>query len=49
MRYRMNPINDDTRRALRDAPDYWLGWYTIKSVAVVGLAAWIGYLYGRRR
>lgn len=49
LRRQRNPIGDDTRRALRDAPDYWITWYTVKSLALVGMAAWVGYLYGRRR
>jgi hypothetical protein len=42
-------ISNSTRRALAAAPEYWLHWYTIKSLALVGAAAWIGYLYGSRK
>jgi hypothetical protein len=36
-----------TRRAMRDNPDYWLGWYTFKSLALVGAVGVIGYLIGK--
>ncbi len=37
----------DTRRAMRQAPDYWLKWYTAKSVGLGVAVGIIGYLIGR--
>jgi hypothetical protein len=38
----------DTRRAMREHPDYWIGWYTFKSLALVGAVAYAAYLAGCR-
>lgn len=40
-------LSDDTRRALLDHPDYWLSWYTFKSLALVGAVGVVGYLLGK--
>jgi hypothetical protein len=41
--------SDDTKRAMRENPDYWLSWYTFKSLALVAAIGTIGYMAGDRR
>ena len=38
-----------TLRAMRSAPNYWLAWYTAKSLAAAGFAALAAYLVGKER
>lgn len=52
MRYRRCRSRDlgdsiDTRRAMRVAPDYWLKWYTAKSIGLGIAVGIIGYLLGK--
>ncbi len=44
---RLGQASDDTLYAMASAPDYWLAWYTAKSLALVGAVGVIGYLLGR--
>ena len=37
----------ETRRAMRVAPDYWLKWYTAKSLGLGVAVGIIGYLLGK--
>lgn len=41
--------SDDARTAIQANPDYFVWWYTAKSMALVGALAWVAYLYGTRR
>jgi len=41
--------SDDTRRAMSEHPDYWLSWYTFKSLALVAAIGTVGYLVGDRK
>ena len=38
-----------TLRAMRAAPNYWLAWYTTKSLAAAGFAALAASLVGKER
>lgn len=39
-------FREDGAKALEASPDYFLTWYTLKSVALVGAIAWGAYLLG---
>ena len=38
---------DATREAMMKDPDYWLRWYTFKSLALVAAVAGLAYMIGR--
>jgi hypothetical protein len=38
---------DDARRAITSAPDYFVRWYTIKSVGLGVLGAGLAFMLGR--
>jgi hypothetical protein len=40
-------MTDDTRQALLANPEYWLKWYTFKSLALVAAVAGVAYLLGK--
>jgi hypothetical protein len=40
-------IKEDTKRAIQENPEYWIRWYTFKSLALVGAIGFIGFLVGR--
>lgn len=39
--------SDDTRRAMQSNPDYWIAWYTFKSLALVAVIGALGYQLGK--
>jgi hypothetical protein len=41
------PIDAQTRLAMAIAPDYWLRWYSLKSLLLVGAVALLAYQLGR--
>lgn len=38
---------EDTKLAMATAPDYWLAWYSFKSIALVGVACALAYYVGK--
>ena len=40
-------LQDETRLAMQTAPGYWLAWYSMKSMLLVGVAAGLAYYVGR--
>lgn len=40
---------DDGKAALQASPDYFLKWYTAKSVGLVILACWLSYKLGQSK
>ncbi len=40
--------SDDARQAMTQNPDYFLWWYTVKSVGLGVVAAYAAYQLGRR-
>lgn len=38
---------DATRQAMAQNPDYWIKWYTFKSLALVAAVATAAYFIGR--
>lgn len=40
-------FTEDAQKAMAVAPKYWLAWYTIKSLALVGVAAAFAYRLGK--
>jgi hypothetical protein len=42
-------VDSDTRQAIQMHPDYWIQWYTAKSLALVVAVGAVGYLLGRRQ
>lgn len=38
---------EDNRQAMQANPDYWLKWYTFKSLALVAAVAGCAYLLGK--
>ncbi len=45
--YGFDGLTDDTQAAMQAAPGYWLAWYSIKSIALVGVVAWFAYYAGK--
>ncbi len=43
----MDSGQNQTIRAMQEAPNYWLAWYSFKSIALVGAVAWVAYLIGK--
>lgn len=46
MRY-LSGFSDDARKAITENPDYFVWWYTVKSVGLGLVAAYAAYLLGR--
>lgn len=40
---------DDAKKAIADNPDYFVWWYTVKSVGLGVVAAYAAYLIGKER
>jgi hypothetical protein len=40
-------FGDDARRAMEASPDYFVWWYTIKSVGLGAVAAGLAFMIGR--
>lgn len=40
-------FSDDAKAALQASPDYFLTWYTVKSVGLVIFACGLAYLLGK--
>ena len=40
-------FSDDGRKALQASPDYFLWWYTVKSVGLGVVAAGLAFMIGR--
>ena len=40
-------FSDDAKKAITDNPDYFVWWYTVKSVGLGIVAAYAAYLLGR--
>lgn len=38
---------EETKQAIQQNPDYWLKWYTFKSLALVAAVAGCAYLLGK--
>lgn len=38
----------DAKTAMQTNPDYFVWWYTAKSLALVAAAVYAAYLYGRQ-
>ena len=41
--------SDDARAAMEASPDYFMWWYTVKSLGLVAALAGVAYLWGTRR
>ncbi len=41
--------SDDAKDAMLDNPDYFIWWYTVKSVGLAALAYYVGKEHGRGR
>jgi hypothetical protein len=41
--------SDNAREAMQRAPDYFVWWYTVKSIGLGLAAGLVGYLIGRSR
>lgn len=41
--------SEDTRRAMQENPDYWIAWYTFKSLALVAVIGVLGYTLGKNK
>lgn len=39
----------NTEKAMASAPNYWLAWYTAKSLALVVAVAGLAYMVGKAR
>lgn len=39
--------SEETRQAMQLNPDYWLAWYTFKSLALVAAVSCVAYLMGK--
>lgn len=39
--------SEETRQAMLAAPDYWIRWYTFKSLALVAVVAAFSYTLGK--
>lgn len=49
MRYRaLGGWSDDAKKAITENPEYFVWWYSAKSMALVGALAWVAYLLGKR-
>jgi len=40
-------FSDDAKKAITENPDYFVWWYTVKSVGLGVVAAYAAYLLGR--
>lgn len=40
-------FTDDAKAAIAASPDYFVKWYTIKSILLVGVAAALAYTIGK--
>ena len=40
---------DDARKAISENPDYFVWWYTVKSVGLCAVATWLAYELGRKK
>ncbi|MBP6479900.1 MAG: hypothetical protein KA310_03540 [Pseudomonadales bacterium] len=40
---------DDARKAIVENPDYFVWWYTVKSLALVGVSCALVYTLAQRR
>jgi hypothetical protein len=38
---------EDAKAAITANPDYFVWWYTAKSLALVGALGWVAYLIGK--
>jgi hypothetical protein len=47
IRPQLTGFSDDARTAITVAPDYFVKWYTIKSVGLVAAVAALAFLLGR--
>jgi hypothetical protein len=45
----LNGFTDDAVKAMQASPDYFVHWYTAKSILLVGAIAWIAYTAGAIR
>ena len=43
----MGGFSDDAKKAITDNPDYFVWWYTVKSIGLGVVAAYAAYLLGR--
>jgi len=43
----MQGFSDDARTAIQKAPDYFVWWYTVKSVGLGVAVAALGFMIGR--
>lgn len=43
----LNGFSDDARTAMQAAPDYFVWWYTVKSVGLCVVAAGLAFMVGR--
>lgn len=44
---RLGDFREDTQRAMQTAPNYWILWYSAKSILLVGVAATLAYVIGK--
>ena len=45
----LGTFHEDARTAMTANPDYFVWWYSAKSIALVAAVAWGAYLLGRSR
>lgn len=43
------PWSETAMKAIVENPEYFVWWYTVKSVALCGVAAYAAYLYGKSK
>ena len=47
VRRQVSGFSDDAKKAITENPDYFVWWYTVKSVGLGIVAAYATYLLGR--
>ena len=45
----MSGFSDDAKQAMTTSPDYFVWWYTAKSIGLGVVAAYAAYLLGKER
>jgi len=45
----LGSFQSDAKKAITENPDYFVWWYTVKSVGLCGVAMYAAYLYGKQK
>lgn len=48
-RHDLAGFSDDAKKAITENPDYFVWWYTTKSIGLCVAVAYVAYLLGQRR